>query len=1016
MALNWLGLGFSFGAKNKGLLRAQKQTAQGFNQMGVSAQQMNSLMTLANKGLAGMNEHLGNQKKLLSQSKMQTFLQAFSLKKMGDVADGVERVASSGRNLTTSFEATLYSNTVTAKKMAWNFGLMGKDAKKFHSQAQSLSLETGISFDQAAEATFNFQWASKALTAVGIKDFKALAKVADVTGISAGELVDQFQKIQTELGMTSESAIQNLTGAFIEAGREVGDVKLAMTSMNSSLGVLAKKAALAGKKLSDTDLAAYGKQAAQVAAAMWNVTGSTEEAMAFASSLNEKLLEGQINFQDMFAGTQPALSEIVKATGIATGDVDKAFKMMQSGPAGFMQGMGEMVDQMRTKGQDPTQLLKFMGSQLRTIFGEDEKVISLFLQKTGKGISDVMDRVGNAKNKLGDAAKDFMDPRTIAERMDLAGDILVKGFRDVSRKASEKFVSDTTKQFRTFNKEIAVIGAADGPLAAMTRQFSKMHQIGALGLVPEFLRPGAALAGKMLEELAPAIGMFHSLGLSVKDMVNPLNLAAAAAAGLGTAFFFTQQKALALDSSYQTQTKTSKKLKSQLAGMTKGTAAYDKTVAKLAETEAAMASNRKGIMQKANRTVIDGVKKTFRTVMDNVKGFIQGVQEAWPDIVAGFVSIWESPEVQGFIIGLKKWWTETAWPTIEGFFSGVVDGIMGNFDQNATGAKAMGASIGGFIGRAFDAAWELVKSVLRKWWTSFTDMWGNENLGFGEKLQKTFLFLLPGILLGLGPVITGVTTAVQLLAGPLSALGSAIIPKLLTVMTGPVGLVAGALAVGTAIGTWINSFKGVQDFVQGLYKDVGDFMDWMDEKLGRNQKSAKQKLGVGDKTIKEFGIALQRAQNGDEKSLRFIASVGEDSAMWSKALSEVGMSMGGSEEDVAKRIQEAVKKGKALGPGAMAGTPGIPAAAVKMPATPSTPARHAAPAPIQQTIYASDASMATLVEAVHMPKWYREYRELFKSQIAALTAEVTALKQGKGKGSPSPANGLGSMIHRPGQS
>jgi hypothetical protein len=596
MSLSLLGIGFSFGAKDHGLRAQQRQVASGFQNISAQVSQMaqqaagatapmaqmtqqmagasmgpatasiNQLnqalgvgLPLATKkgksafhsgakGIADDEKNVGegmhllrdaveSLQELLKINKLQTFLEAISLSRLGDIAHGVENIATNGMNLTTSLEGTIVASNKTAKAMGANFGLAGKQLGSFTNEATSMGISLNIGADKAGEAVYNLTLATKELNAVGLKSASDLAKFAEVSGVSAGEITQIFKQAGQQFHLTDEQ-LRQLAGSALESGKQIGDIGGQFKQLPHILELIGRRASVLGKSFEPKQMADFASQTLAVSGALYNMGASSEEARSAALALADKMVESGENFGNMFAGTSQELSDFHMALAVVGGDTKVAFDTMTQGPGEFMASMAAMVSNGKKSGRDVKAMMNLMRGQLEKIFGPKETArVMNFFETADTAVLDSMKTVSKAQGDLGKFAKaGFSTGRTLAESFELMKDKFVMSFRNIGRSAATDFVDKTGKEFDKFTGSMNKLVKEGGPLGQLVEKFSEIHQIGALALIPQTLRPLAAVFGTIVKEAAPMIGVLGSLGFRLNMLASPFTIISAAVVGLGLYF------------------------------------------------------------------------------------------------------------------------------------------------------------------------------------------------------------------------------------------------------------------------------------------------------------------------------------------------------------------------------------------------------------------------------------------------------------------------------------------------
>jgi len=596
VALNFLGLGFSFGAKDAGLKTKQRQVASGFSDISGEVEKMGRKAEGGTKPLAHMTDQLSGSSmdkltasidnlalslgkdlpkashkgadsmhraaenlesderkvgggfhfirdavdklnSILRINKLQAFIQAISLAKLSEIGNHVDSIANSGMNLTTSLEATIVAANKTSRSMGANFGYAGKSLGKFTGEATSMGIALNIGTEKAAEAVYAVSQASKELSAVGLKSAADLAKFSEVSGVGAQELTQIFRQAGKQFNLTDDQ-LRQLAGSALAAGKDIGDVGGQFKQMPHIMELISRRAAVLGRKLNSQQMADFASQTMAVSQAFYHMGVSGDEAREMATSLATQMVESGESFADMFAGTKDDLHDFAMSIGIGTGDINVAFKSMSQGPAEFMSGMAEMVLKAKKSGKFTAESMNLLRGQLSKTFGPKQAATMIqFFDKADEKQLEMMKTTSKAKGDLGKFAKEgFSTGRTLDESFTLMKDTFVMNFRNIGRSASVDFVNQTGKEFNRFNKQLQAVVKKGGPMANLIVKFSEMHQIGALALIPKTLRPMAGLFGTIVKEATPMIGVLGSLGFRLNMLASPMTLIVSAAAVLGMWF------------------------------------------------------------------------------------------------------------------------------------------------------------------------------------------------------------------------------------------------------------------------------------------------------------------------------------------------------------------------------------------------------------------------------------------------------------------------------------------------
>jgi hypothetical protein len=479
MATNNYGLGFLFSAKDDGVEKKQGALAKGFEVMRQS---------------------------------------------LARLSDGFSHIVTSEGVLTTGFEAQLVANNKVTSAMAANYGKVGDAITSFTQEAQDRQLRLNISIDAAARATREYAVVQKELGAIGIQSADDFAKFNAVTGVS-------FEQMRTSLTVMSKglnfanSDIKKVYSSMYEMGKQTGDVAGALNSIPAVLEQLKQKAALQGTVLDPKALAGLGAQYASVSAGLYKFSGNAEDARSSALNIMNALVASQTTMQNAFAGTATDISELGKRLSIATGDVTESFKLINSGPEGFMKGMTQMVANVKKNGGNVDELFNLMRGQMDTVFGTKaaSEMVNFWNRADAETLKG-MANVSNASMNLGKTVNQgFRDGRTLADRFQLAQDMFVKKIREGSDE-SKRFVAESQKAFKDWGDKLLELSKGSGPMGMFARKMIDIQSFGAKALLPTALQPMAAVLGTLLQTFGPVLVALKLMGLSFGTLLSPITL------------------------------------------------------------------------------------------------------------------------------------------------------------------------------------------------------------------------------------------------------------------------------------------------------------------------------------------------------------------------------------------------------------------------------------------------------------------------------------------------------------
>lgn len=475
--------------------------------------------------ISDLREKLNDLYDNMQVDRVREFFAAFSAERIHDAVESFSDFTSRGMNLTTSLEAEMQRNSNEARRMGANYGLAGRDLQQFASTAAGMAQGMNISASTAAEATFQFGQAQSELSAIGVTSARSLAGLQEVTGTSSRVLVDSVRQMRREFGFSDE-ALRLMSTSTVETGQALGDVGGQLEQMPRLLNQMRQRASIAGHALNDMELAQQAVSANQLAVAFRRTGSSVDEARDQAVEMSSTLVESQRNLRNMFGGTEDDLNSFASNMGIAIGDIGETFQMMQQGPSGMVRAMAQMVQAARRDGRVTGQAMQFMGSHLQEAVGpEQADRLMTFFQRADTATLQLMARAPQAARSLGQIGRaGFSSGRTLQESFELAEQGFVSSFRAIGRRHAVAFVRDTTREFSHFNQSLRAITQRGGPMAELVERMSMVHQMGALALIPQTLRPMAAAFGSLGQSILPFLQGLSAIGIKLTAMFGPVGI------------------------------------------------------------------------------------------------------------------------------------------------------------------------------------------------------------------------------------------------------------------------------------------------------------------------------------------------------------------------------------------------------------------------------------------------------------------------------------------------------------
>lgn len=825
MALNFEGVGFSFAAKDDGLLAYQRQVLSGFDSIAEQVAKMGrgggmappggggpggggpgsgmpdipdpskqmgpwakfgatvkksmagvfSSTRTANKELFGMADVGHKLRAILGQLRLGNLLEGLSLSNLNQITDAVEKLGDSGRNLTTGLEAEFTSMNKTAKASFANLGYTGAEIGKLSSKASGMAKGLNLDVSATTEAIAAYGWASKEFAALGIMNEKDLAKAVAVTGINAKETAQTVRQLSSAYGFSDEQ-IQQLYSSSVALGQQTGDVGGAIGKLPALMDKLAQTTDRYGNVLKGAELAKFAQETLSVSAGFFKMGYSTEEAMSASEAFGEAISKGRKDYAGLFVGVGDQMPEFLQQMSIATGGFEDSFKLMQEGPDGFAQGMLGMVDKVRAAGGDVDKFVRTVGMRLESTLGADKAaMLQKFMLTADEGVLKVMADSKKASVTLGQVGKaGFSTGRTLAEAMQLAEDSMEMRFRKIGMGSTRTFVTDAQKNFKSFGDQMQGLASEGGPMGMVITKLSEISSQGATAFLPDSLKPAAALFGKLLKTMGPALGIMGSLGFRFSMLLSPLTALALPLGLLAVTFGDLVMKTYDAKKKTYDFAKAFDQLGEKVQGWIKLVPGYFNKFVGVLKTVAKWVKEKlPGILEQGFLHGIDFVKWLTQSIRDSdwsVAGtsFFDGFKKLFADGGAGDVLLQQLkalfnvvvPKIAtllGDLLGLVDW--SALGKTVAGFLGTVWDVAFGESENKDP------SPIAEALGKLIKKAWGAVKDLASGFWTQLTTEFGTGGA----------VALTAGAALAMSPMLRTLTMgafqlALQGVAIPLTAL------------------------------------------------------------------------------------------------------------------------------------------------------------------------------------------------------------------------------------------------------
>lgn len=476
--------------------------------------------------------------------RMTTGLAAQVASGLGKIAEGIVSISKAGGTLTTGYEQEMQQLNASARAKAGQMGLLGPALDKVTGQAVGLAKGMNVSAQTAAEAAVTFQKFGGDLKAVGITSAAMAVQLNEAYGVSAASLAEYTQRMRKEMNLTDRE-IASVVNTQFAMGRATGDVKGALNDLNFAMGIASDSAALLNRGFKAMKPADLTRSLAATTSMLFKLTGSADVAKEATRSLARTQIDTTKNFADLFAGANKGFPTMFEKASIATGDINKAFKLMASSPQEALVAFAEMALRLKKTGGDVKGFLNLVAGQMGNAFGPSTSAIINKLGDVDDAAIKVWKSGLDASVTLGKGVKDvYRSTKTLQQSYD---DIMNGGltnFRQIGLVAGRNFVAETAKSYDAFNAHVKKEIGNGGALGMLYTKMSEISVLGAKALFPTSLQPAIAIFGQMHEQMKPTLDLLNQFGINLSSIFTPMGALSAAALYFGKILIDLHDKGL----------------------------------------------------------------------------------------------------------------------------------------------------------------------------------------------------------------------------------------------------------------------------------------------------------------------------------------------------------------------------------------------------------------------------------------------------------------------------------------
>lgn len=503
MALNFLGLGFSLGAQDKGLSAAIKTTTAGLADI--------------SKSIVGISAA--------------SAAMVFKAPDFGAAIGHANQLAGDIKLTTTSLEAMgVANNKVTSAGLA---GL--KMSEKEYAQAQGKISGYAITMNTGADAlTKSFTAAHQAgisFNEMGFSSLLEYQKVMEVTGTSGEKFAASMGKAKQKFG-TNAKLLQQLTGEVLAFGKANNRGREALGGMSATIDLLDENMTQLPQNWDKQGVAmAKFVRGTEAVAAAYQAAGlSSVEAGQASQALAKNLLDNGKGLEALYTGLENDFPDAAALMTKHLGNHAEAFKMLSESPDKFMLQIGKITDEVgKLKGVSDKNLSSLRLGFGKTFGADAVKVLDKGgFAKMGPILAKAQDHTDGAADAVKDMAAKYKDGRTMAERFALAMDRVQTKLKQVKGVMSDsEYLSTYNKQSNDFLKTVNKLAGKGGALGKLTTSMIEIKNHGFGGFIASKSTFGFALA-EGIKLIQPMLEYLPLLKFALSALLSPLGLVTAA--------------------------------------------------------------------------------------------------------------------------------------------------------------------------------------------------------------------------------------------------------------------------------------------------------------------------------------------------------------------------------------------------------------------------------------------------------------------------------------------------------
>lgn len=509
------GVGFAFSGKDVSL----SKTARG--------------ATSTIDALGGAVDGLG-QKFQANIDDVQGFFKELSERQLDRVESGLQSIADATSINTTSLEGMAAAAAKTAKPIVASLGLTGAAAKKAKGQIVGLSIGMNVGAETVGKAVKALTLYGDEFKAVGLSSTKDIVKFGEVSGVEMDKFGEQIADLARSWNLSKEQ-LGALVPWIVEAGRSFGYGKEAVAGLGDVTKALDENLSKVLLKNGPDAITKFTKGIYGLALVSSKALGTD-----FPTSLGQSIevfnkLAGDMGtFQKTFAGLGTEWGPMADKLGLAIGDWDTAFGLVQNDPLEFTKQLRVLMDNMDMSDQKS----QFFLQRLKLTLGEDSSMLRFLTDKT-VDMDSAMSQLEGVKAGTDSLAKfgkeGFSTGRTMAEVLDMMRERAKMSFMSISKDMWKPYMKSLRAGYKSTVDSMKVLASDTEPggVGTLIKAASMAFRFGPGGAIRALFPSGEGdkAAGMIdtisdsLVDFLPHITALGALGFRPAMLAAPFKMA-----------------------------------------------------------------------------------------------------------------------------------------------------------------------------------------------------------------------------------------------------------------------------------------------------------------------------------------------------------------------------------------------------------------------------------------------------------------------------------------------------------